>query len=193
MGRSEFSSFMDRSRIDWLEHEIALVALDLLRTYVNEPNHCIANDHVVNQAFLRAGQSVYDRQFFSFNAVNDIILAVGQRLLSLVRQEENNAGSDHGPVAQEIADGPDKVRASVDEIETEIIALCTRFEDQGYRPCEIGRALVRVGLTFAPVSFIERKVGYFERDLIGRADREREFLDAKLGGDRYGKDKGTRH
>jgi hypothetical protein len=189
MGKTAFSTFMDRSRLDRLDHEAALIARDMLKTYVNE-------DNIVHQAFLDAGFEIYTTQpekWWSYeDYVTHIKLTESARLLRVAREQDGPWEAEPGPVFQEIEAAPDKVCATRDEIATDIVALAGRFADIGYRPIEIGRALARVGLAFAPISFIERQFGYCAGQMETRPERERAMLDSCLGKDRYGKNKGTR-
>lgn len=173
-----FASLMDRSRLDRLDQMAAELILDMLKTYENRDNE-------VHEAFLKAGDDIYSRQYWSPTAFPDFRLAETERLLKIVRKQDGAWDGDPGPIQQEIDAARGKVAASIEEIQAEVLALATRFEDMGYQPVEIGRALGRVGLAFAPIGFIESENWVLNRLLEGRDDRLRAFLDEHLGEDRY--------
>ena len=181
-----FSAVMDRSRLDALEHEIAQLVIELLRTYDNRHNQ-------VHKAFLEAGRAIYAKQYWSMNAFDDLILVHSDGLLRIARQHDGAWKADPDLIDNAIAASPEKHQASVEEIAAEITALATRFEDQGYQPIEIGRSLAAVGLSLAPVGFID-KINWIRRQsLEGRAERERHFLDERLDENRYPANKETSH
>lgn len=174
-----FSSFMDRTRLDQLEAGLARVVLDMLKSYENG-NDCVF------EAVLDAGYAIYKKQRWGLDVYNDlVVLTEAQRLLWLARNHDGAWHPELGPVQQEIDAAPDKRAASVEEIVADVVARVSHFEEMGYQPVEIGRALARVGLTFAPVGFIDLTRRVIEGSSIGRAERERAMLDECLGKDRY--------
>jgi len=179
---------MDRSRLDRLEHELALIAVDCLKGYSND-------DGQVNQAFLDAGYALFKREcdwcMYS-DYLNSAVLPEAERLMRVVRATDGALLQEPGQVEREIAVAAGKRIARVEEIEAEVTALSTRLEDAGYLPLEIGRALAKVGLTFASVGFISLKCQVIQDMREGAAERERAFLDECLGRDRY-PEKKSRH
>jgi hypothetical protein len=173
-----FAAIMDRSRLDRLEHEIALYVVELLTTYANGGNK-------VHRALLDAGRKVFSNQYRSLHAFDDVIISEAERLLRLGRKHDGawNYQPDQTDLA--IAAAANKIDAIPEDIETEIIAEAMRFEDMGYKPVEIGRALARVGLTFAPIRYIALEHDTRKESAKGRDERLKEFLDDALGKDRY--------
>ncbi|NCC27563.1 MAG: hypothetical protein EOM22_05265 [Gammaproteobacteria bacterium] len=173
-----FASFLDRSRLDRLDQMAAELILDMLKTFENRDNE-------VHQAFLNAGNGIYSRQYRSPTAFQDFVLAETERLLKIVRTQDGAWDGEPGPIQREIDAAQDKVAASIEEIQAEVLALSTRFEDMSYQPVEIGRALARVGLAFAPIGFIAIENSVLSELREGRDDRLRALLDEHLGEDRY--------
>jgi hypothetical protein len=177
-----FAAIMDRSRLDRLEHDLALYVLELLKTYTNE-------DDKVHLALLDAGHSIYNTKFISLHGYNDIIIAECERLLRLARKYDGAWESQPNQVDAAIAAAANKIDATREDIEAEIIAGSPRFTEMGYKPVEIARSLARVALTFAPIGFIARHHDLLTYCAQGRDERLKAFLDEALGEDRYGSGK----
>lgn len=180
---------MDRSRTNALERELAQLVLDALRTYDNTEDR-------VYQACLDAGDAIYAKQFqspTSIHAFRDIVIAHTDRLLHLAHQQDGAWESAPDLIDREIAGAPEKQLATVDEIAAGIAALATRLEERGYQPLEIGRALACVSLSLAPIGFISLENRVLKDIEEGRDQRMRDFLDERLGEDRYPARKDTQH
>lgn len=180
MERSLFSSCMDRTRTNRLEHEVKLLMRDMLGAYGN-------SGYQVHDAFINAGHHIYARQYgspTSIHAYRDILIAEADRLTYRARKHdgawlvEPTAQSD-----EEITAAREKEVATDDVIEVEVIALATRLEDQGYEPLEIGRALGTVALMRAPFHLLAFFSDHLKRIEEGRAERRRAFLRQHLGED----------
>lgn len=174
-----FSQFFDRSHLDRLDYEMALIGIDMLTTYAN------AEDEVHN-GFLWCGRQTYGRQYWSLNAFDDILLEESERLLRAIARGESRWGNNpHGEALDKIeAYWRGKTHATDFEIAEVIAARAAKFDDD-YHLVDIGRAMARTALALAHETFIRAEQRHQRRDLEGRAEREREYMDECLGEDRY--------
>lgn len=173
-----FLKTMDRSRQEWLEHELAMLTLDFMQTYCSDSQE-------VEEALIEAGRSLYTRHNWLGRGYDQFVIDQAARLLAKARNTDGAWNPEPTIVDEIVGSATEKERASVDEIKNEILAQCKRFEDMGYHETQIARALARVGLTLAPIHFIKRKQGNAESSLQFFELNSRAFLDEALGADRY--------